>query len=80
MVTISLASRDMKVITKCGCVCVLCMRHMSILQNINMSRTVMHVNKIHQPVLHGNVQPAELTEYHDIKGAILDHSNAFAVE
>ena len=53
------------------CVCVLCMRLMSILQNVNMSRTVTHVNKIHQPVLHGHGQPA---------GAILDNSNTFAVE
>ena len=28
------------------CVCVMCMRYMSVLQNVNISRTVTHVNKI----------------------------------
>ena len=47
------------------------MRHMSILPNVNMSRTVTQVNKIHQPFAHGYGHPA---------GAILDNSKAFAVE
>ena len=59
---------------------------MSILQNINMSRTVTHVNKIHQPVLHGDGQSADRVSRHQhsavdkIKVAILDNSNTSVVE
>ena len=65
---------------------ILCTRHVSILQNTNMSGTVTHANKIHQPVLHGNGQSADRVSWHHhsavdkIKGAIFDHSNTFAVE
>ena len=69
-----------------ACESVLCMRHISILKNINMSRTVTHVDKIHQPVLHGHGQPPDRVSCHQhsavdkIKGAILDHSNTFVLK
>ena len=60
------------------------MRYIFILQNISMPRTVAHVNRIHEPVLHVNGQPADRVSQHsaanEIKGAILDHGNPFAVE
>ena len=68
------------------CVCVLCMRHLSALQNINMSRILTHVINIHQPVLHGNGRPVDRVAWYQhsavdkIKDAIIDHSNTFAVE
>ena len=51
-----------------------------------MSRTVTHVNKILQSVLHVHGEPADRVSWHQhsavnkIKGATRDHSNTFAVE